>query len=447
MKVRSLYPVIVVPLLCMIVVGTILWAYISYSRATANVPRGLLPDSVSSFTGKSKVIAQMSSDQQVSLAIGLNLRNQAALAAYLKEIYTPHSPIYHHYLNTQTFDALYAPLPSSEAALAAYLRTQGLTVSGTYADHLVVDARGSVAQVEQAFQVQLNNYAAPNGLRFYANANAPSLPVSLSPLVASVTGLDNAVQYSRIPLANGSAKPGFARKPGASGISCPQPGAATVPTSYTPPQIATAYNLNQLYANGNLGQGQSVALLELDGYSSNDIALYASCFGGNGVSIQTIPIDGYNEAAGSNAIEVELDMEMVLGLAPRLSALRVYEAANNLAAYNDAWARIIADRVPVVSTSWVFCEEGAGIANELQQENIFFQTAAAQGQTILSASGDLGANGCYNPQNGSGANPAVDDPASQPYVTGVGGTRLLINPDDSYQSEQVWNDRANSDGA
>lgn len=447
MKVRSLYPVIVVPLLALIVVGALLGVYISYSRATANMPRGLLPDSIASLTGKSKVIAQTSGDQQISVAIGLNLRNQSALAAYLQEIYTPHSPIYHHYLNTQTFDALYAPLPSSEAALAAYLRSQGLTVTGTYANHLVVDARGSAAQVEQAFQVQLNNYAAPNGLRYYANANAPSLPTSLTPLVASVTGLNSAVQYSHIPIADGSAKPSFAAKPGSSGISCPQPGAPTVPTSYTPPQIATAYDLNQLYANGNLGQGQSVALLELDGYSSNDISIYASCFGGNGVPIQTIPIDGYNKAAGPNAIEVELDMEMVLGLAPRLASLRVYEAANNLAAYNDTWARIIADRVPVVSTSWVFCEEGAGIASELQQENIFFETAAAQGQTILAASGDLGANGCYNPQNGSGVNPAVDDPASQPFVTGVGGTRLLINPDDSYQSEQVWNDRSINNGA
>ncbi len=447
MKVRSLYPVIVVPLLSMIVVGSLLWAYVSYSRATANVPRGLLPDSISEFTSQSQVVAQTPTDQQISLAIGLNLRNQAGLAAYLQQIYTPHSPIYHNYLNTQTFDALYAPLPSSEATLAAYLRSQGFTVTGTYANHLVVDARGSVAQVEQTFQVQLNNYAAPNGLRFYANANAPSLPATISPLVASVAGLDDAVQYSRIPLANGSAKPSFAASAGSSNITCPQPGAAAVPTSYTPPQIATAYNLNQLYAGGDLGEGQTVGLLELDGYSSNDIALYASCFGGNNVPLQTIPIDGYNEAAGPNAIEVELDMETVLGLAPRLAALRVYEAANNLAAYNDAWARIIADRVPVVSTSWVFCEGGAGVASELQQENIFFETAAVQGQTVLSASGDLGANGCYNPQNGSGANPAVDDPASQPFVTGVGGTRLLINPDDSYQSEQVWNDRAISDGA
>jgi hypothetical protein len=87
------------------------------------------------------------------------------------------------------------------------------------------------------------------------------------------------------------------------------------------------------------------------------------------------------------------------------------------------------------------------MANEIQQENIFFQAAAAQGQTILAASGDLGADGCYNPQTGANTTPAVDDPASQPYVTGVGGTTLHINFDNTYQFEQVWNDRTIHNGA
>src|SRR5205807_7258375 len=213
-------------------------------------------------------------------------------------------------------------------------------------------------------------------------------------------------------------------------------------------QIATAYDFTKIYDSGSLGEGQTVGLLELDGYSPNDIALYASCFGGKNTQIQTIPIDGYNGAAGANAAEVELDMEMVLGLAPRLASLRVYEASiSSLSAYNDAWARIVSDATPVVSTSWVFCEQAPGIASEIQQEDIFFRAAAAQGQTILAASGDLGSDGCYNPQTGANTAPSVDDPASQPYVTGVGGTTLHVNFDNTYQFEQVWNDRNINNGA
>jgi len=315
------------------------------------------------YTSKSHVLAKAASGQQVSLAVGLSLRNQAGLAAYLQQITTPHSPLYHHYLNAATFAALYGPLPSSEAAVISYLRSQGFRITATYPNHLVVDAQGTVAQAEQTFQTQINNYQEADGRRFFANASAPSLPGTLAPFVASVVGLDNLVQYGRVPLSHGHAKPSLAPSKNVSAdITCPQPGPTTLPTSYTPSQIATAYDFNQLYANGNLGEGQTVGLLELDGFSPNDIALYASCFGGKNTAIQTIPIDGYNGAAGANAAEVELDMEMVLGLAPRLASLRVYEASiSSLAAYNDAWARIINDGTPVVSTSWVLCEEEAGV--------------------------------------------------------------------------------------
>ncbi len=450
MKLRSIYPIVLVPLLGAIIIGTVLWNIVSPATHATPVPgRVLLPSSIARYTSNSKMLAHATTNQTISLAVGLNLRNQAGLSAYLQQITTPHSPLYHHYLNAATFAALYAPLPSSEAAVIDYLRSQGFTITATYPNRLLVDARGTVSQTEQAFQVQINNYQGQTGQRFFANAGAPSLPSSLGPFVASVAGLDNLIQYRRSPIANSQFHPTLSGSNAASdAIACPQPGAATIPTAYTPAQIATAYDFTKLYDNGALGEGQTVGLLELDGYSSNDIALYTSCFGGKNTQIQTIPIDGYNGAAGANAAEVELDMEMVLGLAPRLASLRVYEASiSSLSAYNDAWARIVNDATPVVSTSWVFCEEGAGVANEIQQENIFFQAAAAQGQTILAASGDLGATGCYDPQTGANTNPAVDDPASQPYVTGVGGTTLSINADNTYQSEQVWNDRALKNGA
>src|SRR5206468_4562185 len=138
-----------------------------------------------------------------------------------------------------------------------------------------------------------------------------------------------------VPLVHGQAKLNLTTSPAA--ITCPQAGRTTLPTAYVPSQIATAYDFNKLYGSGVLGEGQTVGLLELDGFSPNDIAIYTSCFGGKNTVIKTIPIDGYNGAAGSNAAEVELDIEMLLGLAPRLASIRVYEASiTSLAAYNDA---------------------------------------------------------------------------------------------------------------
>jgi hypothetical protein len=447
MRVRSIHPRIVVPLVSVILVVALLLLYLSsFTHAQPANPRVTLSDSVSAYTSKSQPVSSTPGNQRISLAIGLNLRNTANLANYLKEISDPHSPLYHHYLNSASFAALYGPLPQSEAAVSAYLRSQGFTITATYPNHLIVDVVGTVAQAEHAFQVQINNYHSPTGQLFFANASPPSLPVQVASMVAAVSGLNNAVQYHRHHLALGQAtlRVGVT----AASTTCPKPGSAMIPTSYTPSQIASAYDFTKLYNSGVMGEGQTVGLLELDGFSTSDIAAYTACFGGNKTIIQTIPIDGYSGVAGVNASEVELDIETILGLAPHLASLRVYEAsATSLTAYNDAWARIVSDVTPVVSTSWVFCEQGAGMASEIQQENIFFQAAAAQGQTILAASGDLGANGCYDPQTGTNTAPSVDDPASQPYVTGVGGTTLHINFDNSYQFERVWNDRDIHNGA
>jgi pro-kumamolisin-like protein/subtilase family protein len=455
MRVRSIHPRIVVPLVSVILVAALLLLYLSpFTHATPASPRVTLSSSVSVYTSKSQLLSNTSSNQTISVAIGLSLRNTANLASYLQEITDPHSPLYRHYLNPASFAALYGPLPQSEAAVSAFLRSQGFKITATYPNHLIVDAVGTIAQAERAFQVQINNYRSPAGQLFFANARAPSLPVQIAPLVAEVSGLDNTVQYHRKHLNPGQvslrvgASNSASTTTGAAIVACPQPGSATIPTSYTPSQIATAYDFTKLYSSKVMGEGQTAGLLELDGFSASDIAAYTACFGGSRTVIKTIPIDGYNGAAGVNAAEVELDIETILGLAPHLASLRVYEASNtSLAAYNDAWARIVSDATPVVSTSWVFCEQAAGMANEIQQENIFFQAAAAQGQTILAASGDLGANGCYDPQTGANTTPAVDDPASQPYVTGVGGTTLHINFDNTYQFEQVWNDRAIQNGA
>jgi kumamolisin len=456
MRVRSMYPRIVVPLISGIVVVALLLLYLApFTRATPASTRITLSNSVSAYTSKSKLLSNASPDQPISLAVGLDLRNTASLASYLKEISDPHSPLYRHYLSPESFAALYGPLPQSEASVIAFLRSQGFRITGTYANHFLVDAAGTVAQAEQAFRVQINNYRSPAGQQFFANASAPSLPVQIAPLVASVSGLDNTIQYHRKPVSPGQAHLRFGARSASTSntasigpASCPQPGSAIVPTSYTPTQIAKAYDFTKFYSSGIMGEGQTVGLLELDGFSPSDIAAYTACFGGSSTVIRTIRIDGFNGAAGVNAAEVELDMELILGLVPHLASLRVYEASNSsLAAYNDAWARIVSDAVPVVSTSWVFCEEGAGLTNEIQQENIFFQAAAAQGQTILAASGDLGATGCYDPNTGANVFPAVDDPASQPYVTGVGGTTLQINFDNTYQSEKVWNDRVIHNGA
>jgi subtilase family serine protease len=96
------------------------------------------------------------------------------------------------------------------------------------------------------------------------------------------------------------------------------------------------------------------------------------------------------------------------------------------------------DTATIITTSWGDCEVDPD--NDPSAEEPIFEQMAAQGQTVVASAGDEGSSDC----NGITSNaPAVDDPASQPYVTGVGGLTVsnITGP-----VESVWNDGTNSGG-
>src|SRR5674476_945131 len=70
---------------------------------------------------------------------------------------------------------------------------------------------------------------------------------------------------------------------------------------------------------------------------------------------------------------------------------------------------------------------------------------AAQGQSLFAAAGDSGSEDCHRPGPPSDSFLAVDDPAGDPYVTGVGGTNLTSI--ETPPTETVWNASASSNGA
>jgi len=368
------------------------------------------------------------------MSIGLALRNHDQLSALLQSLYNPSSSNYHQYLTQDEFAQRFDPTAGQRQAVIDYLTRQGFAVTQVYPD--LIDFSGPVSKAERVFGVSMNDYLGPDGRIFYSNSTVPALPAYLASLVTSISGLDNANRFSHPPIPGHKAP---AIKPRA-GSNCPaagQSGGSQV--AYIPSQFAKAYNYDGLHSSGLQGQGQTVGVFELDGYSPSDIQAYTQCFGGGSVPIQNVALDGFNGQPGAGAIEVELDIEVILSQAPNLAKLVVYEAPNTTQGYNDEFARIVKDRTPVISVSWGDCEKNMG-QQEVNQENQFFQQAAAQGQTILVAAGDSGSASCFQLQGGSyDTSLNADDPAAQPYVTGVGGTNLTLKSDNSYQSETVWN--------
>lgn len=430
---------IALPLLCLLIFGTLIGARLASSAANASAASGpvTLPGHVPSLVKSSTLVGSAKTDQSLSLSVGLKLRNIDSLKSYVNSMSQKHSITTHHLTKSEVATA-YAPLASSQQSIIDYLQGYGFTVTLTMDQHLVIGLKGTVGDAENAFHIQINNYKSSTGLDFYAPASDPSLPANLAGLVQTISGLDNTLHFTHPPLKSSKK---VAATVNANAVTCVGAGSSAA-GYYLPSQFATGYNLNGLYSAGYDGQGQTIALIEYDGYLASDISAYTSCYGGASVPINRIAIDGGAGAPSANATEVELDMENILSAAPKLAGLDVYEApnTNSDAPTIDMWGQIINnDAIPVISTSWGLCEQSS-VTTLLNEENSLFALAAAQGQTIVAAAGDYGTNDCRTPLSSGQAVQGVDDPASQPYVTGVGGTTLTLNSDNTYNSETVWND-------
>ena len=260
---------------------------------------------------------------------------------------------------------------------------------------------------------------------------APALPAALAGKLAGVVGLDDSRPAgTRTSLPKPDRGFQVAAKPNSAGTD-PNDGGVT------PSDLATAYDFQPVSVNG---AGQTLAVFELDGYSPQDIAAYEQGYNLPAVPLHNVLVDNVDGSAGEGAIEVTLDIELQIALAPGAKQIRVYEGPNSDAGVLDTYNRIAEDdAAQEISTSWGQ-PELSDVQSTRDAENRIFQQMAAQGQSIFAAAGDSGA---YD----DGSTLSVDDPASQPYMVGVGGTTLSTDPNSgAYQSESAWSDGSDSPG-
>ena len=374
---------------------------------------------------RARFVGRVSPLETVPLALTLPLRDPAGLSDLLGRLYTPGDPMQGRFLTPDEFAQRFGPTPEDYAAVADFARRAGLTVTGTHPNRLILDVAGPASAVESALRVHLGRYRGASGRLFRAPDADPSVPAALAGRLAGVVGLDTfAVHRPHL-------RPALNPESG----SGPKGGLA-------PSDIRNAYHLT----GSQGGAGQAVALYELDGYLASDITAYQGAFGLPALAPTTVLVDGATGAAGANTDEVALDIELAQALAPNLGHVYVYETPNDGldAHYLDAYSRIATDNLAKqVSTSWG-SPESTNTQAFLQAENAIFQQMAVQGQSMFSATGDNGAydNAGTNPDGSLNPNAlgtlSVDDPGSQPYVTGVGGTRLSSGPGGAYQSEAAW---------
>src|SRR3954452_2380969 len=323
--------------------------------------------------------------------------------------------------------ALFLPPPRDIARVQAVMAASGLRLQSRRG--LSMSFTGPAAAAEQAFGVSLQPAGAAGGFARRASQR-PQVPASIAPLVQDVAGLDTTRPLQ--PLAVGGH-----RAPSSAPCS-----AAAHTNGYLPSQLGSAagYDHSALVAGGYDGRGESVAVVAFSGYRASDVARYQACFG------TSVPVSDRAVAAagggGGGSDEVALDIETVVAAAPGLDAVRVYidKPAGTMAEVVNA---IVADApvtgVRIITDSWGLCEPAVTPA-AAAATNSALQLAAVSGITFVAASGDAGTYDC-----GGFGQPAVDDPAAQPFATGVGGTDLRLSASGS-RHEVVWNDLTGAGG-
>lgn len=416
------------------------------------VPRGSAP------------AAAPDDSRPLSLGVSLRPRDQAALADFVRAVSTPGSAEYHRYLSKGEFAARFGPAESTITATEEALRTAGLTVGAVTPDGLTIPVSTTIGRARAAFGINFTGYRLADGKAAYANTSAPLLPATVATHVSGIVGLDNlatatsnlvesghsvpaptTVQFGRIA-PNGVVPRDAAPQVCASLTAKLSAGGFTDGNQYySPAALSDIYDFTGDLAAGDNGSGVSVGVFELEGIDLIGVDDFMSCLGiSTPVSVEKVDGGATAKVDGRTGVgaETALDVETLAGMAPGVSIVD-YEGPDASGATDanllDVYQKMVTDdTVKVISSSWSYCELDSD-SSLVTSESVVFAEAAAQGQTVVAASGDSGSTGCYGNGTGHDATLGVDDPPSQPDVLSVGGTgmRGLTHP-----AVTAWNNSA-----
>ncbi len=390
-----------------------------------------------------------------SLRVYFASPDAAALKAAAQAIATPSSTDYRHYLTVSQFRALYAPPAATTDAVNSYLTSLGLKVGSLDPNGMSEAVSGTIKQLNAALHTTLQQVRTAAGAQVVGSTEAPGLPASLARAVTYIDGLtpwveahDNlasAPMHPAVKAVEGGAQPAVTgpaiTKPTTAGVQECSTLTSLPNDGMHPDDLASAYKLSGFYSSGDTGQGVTVGLIEYDTYDASAVSAWKKCLG---VS-PTIYVEQDTVSpppSSPQTLEAASDVETVMSIAPSAN-IAVYETADNPGIDLDPWNEAITGAdvttplpsLPsVISSSWGLCEpdEGTSGSSIYTEEESLFSEALMQGQTILAASGDYGSEACAG-----SSQLAVNDPASNPLVTAIGGTAS----DTVTGTQYAWNSK------
>jgi subtilase family serine protease len=399
----------------------------------------------------------------------LPLTHSDALEKLLKSQTDTASANYHQWLTPAQFKQQFGPSRSDVAKARSLLESAGFTVVAERTQNLVVE--GSVSAVERMFNTQIERVELkPGHIKLAAASRHLNLPQSLTAMGAVIpefTAHLAAHVHSKVtPLANTKALK--AGSPGGGASTSDRLAndfalfyANDLTEAYQSPSFLT--EVTPLFSRKKLqitGAGAHIGIVISSVISPADLAASFNStvsigtekdvqnFSANTkVPVPTVTIrkvgagSGAFDPSSDDAGEASLDTQMSLGTAPGAQETLYDMPDLTDDSITEAYALVDEDNVvDVVSSSFGECEldftpaynNGTDFTSVLKTFHSLFQQGNAQGITFVASSGDNGAVPCFSQAladspvfiNGTNFVQGVENPASDPNVTAVGGTNL-----------------------
>ncbi len=440
--------------------------------------RQLVAHNTPSFVSTAKKLGAEDPAKTIEVSAWLNLHNRAAFDALAQQLYDRTSPNYRHWLKTADF-ARFAPTAEEASTVRQFFESHNLKVVNVGPNNMFVRARGTVRDVQTAFNVTLNKYQV-HGQLVRSNDRDPSVEGAAAPLVRSVSGLDT-LKYEHPAMSRTSTLP--ALKKGASAPVGIKTAAVTpndfynsncfdgvetesfttspgnggpLPTGtykgnhlnlqsltsagcgYTPPAIQTAYNLTGLYNEGYTGAGQTIAIIDWCGSSTilNDANAFSAQFGlpaltsGSNFNIINIPSPSYCESA--DQVEINIDVEWAHAIAPGANINLIVPPDATFLNIDEAEYITISNGLGNVISGSYGAPEFFVSTSELETGSLLSELAAVFGESANFSSGDSGDFSAFYGVT------TVSYPADSPWSTAVGGVTLALNSDNSIAWQAGW---------
>lgn len=459
-------PVVVAPCLALLLASCTFAGQSSGNTISKNTP---------GFIQKAQDLGEADLSTIITVTVWLKLKNENLLDQLLHDQYIKGSPNYHKWITQDTFNATFSPTSQEVKSVQNFLSAHGLAVISVAENNFYVKVQGTIADIEKSFHVNIHNYQL-NGQSYRSNTADPSVSAPSGGQIAAVTGLDD---YGFEPAYALAAEPeGVAFAPravtsnpdgtffegqcfrGVQTTTFTNAAAKTSatytgnrygaditnkalghlpPCGYNPTELQTAYGLNALFQSGLDGSGETIVIV--DAYGSNTIASDADVFSqvyglpritSENFQIVKAPglVNNPKGPARNWTIETTLDVEWAHSIAPgaKIALVTSTDRGSLDEAVNLAVVRHLGN---TISNSWSSIE-GFGNPAQFDRMERILQQAAVQGIDVNFASGDFG------DETVRAGFVSVDFPASSPFATGIGGTSLALNPDNSIAFQTGW---------